>query len=210
MTIEKNLSTVKAWLNKKARRIINESLNKGATQNEIDQLQNLVSKMLPEDLVMLYKAHNGMNDDDNMGNFFYGFDFLSLDRVADDFSSRQSEDEVIALKKADVGIDKTNILNPYWLALGFDHGHTFLRVDLAPAAEGTYGQVIFVDEEYQIAILVAKNVDELVENFSNDLDNGLYTLNEDALQDGNHYLAVNEKIDLINWFGNARWVHFAD
>lgn len=210
MTIEKNLSNVKAWLNKKARRIINESLNKGATQHEVDQLQNLVSKTLPEDLVMLYKTHNGMNDNENMGNFFYGFDFLSLDRVADDFSSRQSEDEVIPLKNADAGIDKTTMLNPNWLALGFDHAHTFLRVDLAPTPEGTYGQVIFIDEEYQIGILVAESVDALIKNFSDDLDKGLYTLNEDALQDGNHYLAVNEKIDIINWFGNARWVHFAN
>lgn len=42
-------------------------------------------------------------------------------------------------------------------------------------------------------------------NFSDDLDNDLYQLNEDALEDENEFLESDAAIDLVNWHMSERW-----
>jgi cell wall assembly regulator SMI1 len=208
MEHDQPLLRINVWLRKNARRILNNSLNKGATEIDIDRLQKIVGQVLPVDLVHLYTSYNGMSDDQNIGNFFYGLDFIPLEEVISDVV-RRSSSPIIPLGRADAAIDKKDMLNRDWLLLAHDHSHASLRVDLTPTPLGTVGQVIFIDEEYETGILMARSVDELIKNFANDLESGLYTLNQDALEDGNHYLEPDKKIDLVNWFSSERWAHLA-
>jgi cell wall assembly regulator SMI1 len=78
-------------------------------------------------------------------------------------------------------------------------------VDLAPTAVGQIGQVIFMDHEYDVGILVANSITDLLQQFSDDLDNDLYQLNEDALEDENEFLESDAAIDLVNWHMSERW-----
>ena len=82
--------------------------------------------------------------------------------------------------------------------------YTFI-LDLSPTQNGKYGQIIFIDDEEEIGILVANSTAQLVENFKNDLENQLYYLNEDALEDENHFLEVDDKIDIVNWYASEVW-----
>src|SRR5690606_4837857 len=109
------------------------------------------------------------------------------------------------LKKADKEIDTTNIYNLGWVKFAFDGAHTHLYLDLSPTQRGRYGQIIFIDDEYEIGILVASSTSQLVENFAADLHQGLYHLDENALEDGNHYLTTDAKIDIINWRVSEKW-----
>lgn len=52
---------------------------------------------------------------------------------------------------------------------------------------------------------MANSTKELIENFKNDLENNLYQLDEDALEDGNHYLTADQRIDIVNWETSEIW-----
>ena len=205
---DNNLVRVTNWLTTNASRIVEFSLNKPATDEEISKLQSQFDKQLPQDFINLYKTYNGMNDDENMGNFFYAIPFLSIDNIiADkDFRITQSKDILpIPLNHFDKEIDGTNFYNPNWVALSFDGSRSYLRLDLSPSDKGTFGQIIFVDGDYNVGLLIAKSITELIANFANDIDKGLYSLNEEALEDGQHFLEVDTEIDIINWHKIEKW-----
>lgn len=202
---------IEQWLAANAPRILNESLNLGVNEDQLTVLETAISKSLPEDYKALYRWHNGMNEEENLGNFFYGMSFLPLaDVLAEAEGRRQQEIEPIPLEKAAGALNPQNVLNPLWLKLGFDGSHTWLMVDLDPSEVGTYGQVIFVDEEYETGFLVADSVAGLLATFAQDLNMGLYQLNPDAVLEGEDFLETDASIDIVNWYNAKRWKHAAE
>ncbi len=192
-----------------APRIVEYSLNEGATPEDFENLEMVIKNKLPDDFKELYKTHNGLNDEDNWGNFFYGMPFFSIADIITEceFRSNQSKNiALISLNTFDPQIDGSNIYNLNWLSIG-SGSDCNLFVDLAPSNKGSYGQVIFIDETYRVGILVANSVSELVVNFATDLKNNLYSLNSDALEDGQHFLETDSSIDLANWFNVDKWKH---
>ncbi|MBK9568814.1 MAG: SMI1/KNR4 family protein [Chitinophagaceae bacterium] len=143
-----NLQRVINWLTINASRIVEFSLNKPATDEQISNLQKHFDKELPDDFINLYKTYNGMNDEENMGNFFYALPFLSIDNIIADKEFRNTQSKGIAqipLTHFEKEIDGSNFYNPNWIALCFDGSRSYLRLDLSPSDNGTYGQIIFVD-----------------------------------------------------------------
>jgi cell wall assembly regulator SMI1 len=208
---DNNLQRVINWLTINASRIVEFSLNKPATDEQISNLQKHFDKKLPEDFINLYKTYNGMNDEENMGNFFYAMPFLSIDNIIADkeFRNTQSKDIApIPLNHFDKEIDGTNFYNPNWLALCFDGSRSYLRLDLSPSDKGTYGQIIFVDGDYNVGLLIANSITALIANFANDIDKGLYSLNEEALEDEQHFLEADTQIDIINWHKIEKWKNY--
>ncbi len=202
-----SLPFIEQWLATHAPRILHESLNPGATDEQLAALEAAVGKPLPEDYKALYQWHNGLNQDaDNLGSFVYGMDFLPLAKVEASYRSRVQDSTAVPLQQATPELRAENALNPYWLSLSFDGSHTWLYVDLDPTAAGTYGQVIFQDEEEETAFVVADSVATLLADFVGDLQQGYYFLNPDALEeDNNEFLDTDPAIDLVNWFDAARW-----
>jgi len=49
------------------------------------------------------------------------------------------------------------------------------------------------------------SVEELLQAFEADLGGDKYSLQEDALEDGVHWLQPVRDIDPINWFRSPRW-----
>ena len=203
-----SLNRIAFWLAAHAPRILSESLNPGAEAAELNALQNAVGQPLPEDYRALYQRHNGLNDDENAGNFFYGLQFLPLAHVWADFKQRHAA-APYPLAHAGPGISPANALTPNWLALAFDGSHGWLRVDLAPAEGGQYGQVIFWDEEYETAFPVAPSVAALLDTFATDLEASRYHLHPEALADGHEFLQPARALDLVNWQTAARFRRYA-
>lgn len=201
------LQNIEQWLSANAYKIIESSLQPPASELQLLELEAELGKALPNDFKQLYLWKNGLTDDENLGSLFYGMDFYPLDRVRQEFDRRRESDgnSNFELLTVDKEIDPSNMYNSDWLQLGFDGSHTGLFLDLAPSIDGQYGQVIFIDDEYRVGILVASTIRELVAHFSNDLVNGLYRLDDDALDEENHYLVPDGKISLVNWKNSERW-----
>jgi cell wall assembly regulator SMI1 len=205
---DNNLTRIINWLTVNASRIVDLSLNKPATDEEISKLKNISGKELPEDFINLYKTYNGMSDEENMGNFFYALPFLSIDGIIADKEFRISQSKgilPIPLTHFDKEIDGIDFYNPDWIALCFDGARSYLRLDLSPSDKGTYGQIIFVDGDYNVGLLIANSITELIANFANDIDKGLYSLNEEALEDDQHFLEADTQIDIVNWHKIDKW-----
>ena len=62
-----------------------------------------------------------------------------------------------------------------------------------------------VDYDMGIALLLNKSISEMVAQFENDLSNDRYSLQEDALEDGVHWLEPDQEIDPVNWYISPRW-----
>ncbi|MEO8771605.1 MAG: SMI1/KNR4 family protein [Ferruginibacter sp.] len=202
------LIKITSWVNENANRISKYSLNPGATDTELDTLSQ-VTKYLPPNLKDLYKTHNGENDNENWGNFFYGLLFLSIENILHDINLRTNASNNWPMRKVDNGIDPTSLFNVNWIAIGSDGSRSGLRVDLAPTPAGIYGQVIYVDGEEQVAFVVARSIGQLLQQFALDLRNGLYYLNPEALEDGQHFIEPNQEIDPANWQKIDKWKHLA-
>ena len=205
--MEQDLEKIENWLKGHAQRIFNHSLQRPATEIQFDELEKTIGKSLPADFKALYLWHNGLDDEENFGSLFYGMDLFPIDRIIEQYLYKKDNDasENIPLQKADKEIDPDNIDNIDWIKFAFDGSHTGLFIDLAPSSNGNYGQIIFIDNEYETGIVVANSTAELVKSFKNDLENDLYQLDEDALEDGNHYLTTDPRIDIINWETSEIW-----
>ena len=210
--VNDSLNYIEQWLAVNAPRILNESLNSRATEAQLKTLEVAISKSLPEDYKDLYRWHNGLNEEaENLGSFFYGMSFLPLTEVLRCMEhQKQYETKPTPLKKAATALNPQNQENPLWLRLGFNGSHTWLMVDLDPSELGSYGQVIFLDEEDQTAFLVADSVAELLAIFAQDLSIGLYQLYPEAADDGEDYIYPDASIGLANWYSAERWQHAAD
>ena len=203
------LNRISHWLVDHAPRILNESLNPGASEAQLAALEATIGQHLPADYKALYLRHDGLNEAaENFGNFFYGMSFLPLAEVTALWQSRAAAHAPAPIRQVHPTLKADNAQRPQWLCLGFDGSHVWLCVDLDPVDSNHYGQVILVDEEAEAAFPVADSVVGLLTDFAQDLKQHRYTLDPDALEDGNEYLLPNPKIDLINWSTAARWESF--
>src|SRR5690606_32053627 len=135
-----------------------------------------------------------------------------IDRVISEYLDKKENysDQKLSLAKVDKEINPTHIYAVDWIKFAFDGAHTGLFLDLSPSKDGKYGQIIFIDEEYEIGILVARSTTELIETLKNDLESDLYYLDKEALADENHYLTTDPKIDIVNWETSERWRRYKD
>ncbi|MFD2787522.1 SMI1/KNR4 family protein [Hymenobacter rubripertinctus] len=205
MSVADSLARIETWLAAHAPRILRESLNPGAASAALDRLETTVGRPLPADYRTLYQRFDGLNQAaDNLGSFWYGPRFLPLAQVTGNYQSSAADSEVSPLSKVPA-IRQDNALNPFWLRLGFDGSHVWLCLDLDPASEGQYEQVILLDEEAETAFVVAGSVSSLLRDFAQDLEQDRYVLNPDALEDGDRYLDPVQAIDVVNWYHAERW-----
>ena len=202
-----NLNAIDKWLAQNANKIATLSLRKPASMKEIEELENAVGKSLPEDFKQLYAWHDGLDNQENMANLFYGMDFVPIEFVQKHHFQQNgvSSDEPMPLERADKEIKTENLSNPNWVKFASDGGRTGFYLDLDPTEFGHYGQIIFIDLDYQMGILVANSTEQLIKDFLQDLQNGEYFLNEEALEDDNHFLELAQEIDIVNWFKSTKW-----
>lgn len=198
---------MKNWLKENVNKIFEHSLQNPANENDINKLEKTIGKELPNDFKELYLWHNGLSDAQNFGSLFYGMGVLPIERITSEYLGKKANysQQTSPLKRVDKEIDPVNANNIAWIKFAFDGAHTGLYLDLAPNTGGKYGQIIFIDDEYETGILVASSTEILVSDFVNDLENNKYYLAEDALADDNHYLTTVPDNDIINWESSEKW-----
>lgn len=183
---------------------IGEALLPPASEEQIEALQSIVDRPLPEDLVALYQESAGL-DPDATANFAMGFSFMGVEAVAVHVEQSSSSGVGVASQFADKGICPVLTLGRDRVAIGTDFSHCRLCVDLIPTADGTYGQVICIDEELEVALLLAPSVAAFLQQFEQDLAGGKYGLAQDALDDGVQWLDAAREIDVGNWYNSPTW-----
>ena len=102
------------------------------------------------------------------------------------------------MKYCDDGIKKTFGQSANKIVIADDNSSCLLCIDLDPDDNGSYGQVVFFDTTYQVALLMASSLTELFNLFLNDLICSNYELLPEALDDGVHWLEGVGELDIIN------------
>lgn len=199
--LRKPLERIQRWLRANTPKILH-ALRPPVARGDLATLERTVGGPLPDALKSLYQWHDGI-DSKQTANLFYGLVFPSAHDVAD--SMQRNSSTTLALKYADPGVDARYILNSTRVPIGNDSEHCFLCVDLAPTEAGRAGQIIMIDEEYRVALKLCESITELVSSFASDLEQGKYSLAEDALADGVQWLSPERSIDPVNWFHSPTW-----
>ncbi len=194
---------IESILKKKAPLIL-EAFQGAAEESKIEKLESLVGTVLPNDFKKMYRSRNGF-DNSKFANLFYGLPFLGLEEIIKAQEKIKSSNSMEPLRYADPEIKKDYTFNAKRIPIGDDSGTSLLCVDLDPSNTGSYGQVILVDYEMGVALKLNSSVEELVKQFESDLSNDKYSLQEDALADGVHWLKPIREIDPGNWYNSPRW-----
>ena len=197
------LEKVTEWLSDNAPKIV-EALQGPASQEKFIELESLVGKNLPESLVSLYQAYNGI-DPEMYANFAYGIPLLSIEQSIEQLAGVDSPRDDIKLRHCDKGIKGSYTFGKLRIPIADDAGTCIMCVDLDPDIDGVSGQVILIDHESGVALKLADSVGDCIESFASDLISGKYTLQEDALEDGVHWLSPAREIDPVNWFNSPTW-----
>ena len=184
--------------------LILEAFQGAAEESKIEKLESLVGTALPDDFKQMYRSRNGF-DNSKLANLFYGLPFLELDEIIKAQEKIKSSNNTEPLRHADPEIKKDYTFSAKRIPIGDDSGTSLLCVDLDPSNAGSYGQVILVDYEMGVALKLNSSVEELVKQFESDLSNDKYSLQEDALADGVHWLKPIREIDPGNWYNSPRW-----
>ncbi len=194
---------IESILQRKAPLIL-EAFQSAAEQSKIEQLESLVGMALPNDFKNMYRSKNGF-DSSKFANLFYGYPFLELDAIIKAQEKLKTSNNIEPLRYADPDIKRDYTFGVKRIPIGDDSGTSLLCVDLDPSDTGSCGQIIMVDYEMGVALKLNSSVEELVQQFEADLENDKYSLQEDALADGVHWLKPVREIEPGNWFNSPRW-----
>lgn len=197
------LKTIKEMLKEKAP-LIADSFQNPTEDSKFFSLEKIIEADLPENFKSLYLSSNGFSPD-KYANLFYGLTFSPIEKIISNQEDLTREKNHQPLRYADNGIRNDYTFGLKRVPIGDDSGTSLLCIDLDPAERGVYGQVILVDYDMGVALKLNNSIAELINQFENDLKNNRYSLQEDALEDGVHWLKPDREIDPVNWFNSPTW-----
>jgi internalin A len=173
--LQENWKFYTDWLKAKLKTYF-DLLNSGASDEEIEKLENYLGVMLPDDFKILYKLNNGDNkinvENIYMGSFL-GFEFLSIDRIISIHSDwKQYTVEDYYGSSFPENCIKIQYTNTNWLPIFADSGGNYVGLDLDPDTKGTYGQIINFGRDEDNKFVIANSLDSFLEFIKTKIQSG--------------------------------------
>lgn len=140
--MQKIWQRIESWMQENAPSALN-TLQPGASDTQIQTLEKLFSKELPEDVKLSYKIHNGQLP--NSYGLIDGSEFLSLERIQEEWQIWQElldSDTFAGLWSYPQPGVRQDWWNPLWIPLTYDGGSNHYCLDLDPGKGGNLGQII--------------------------------------------------------------------
>jgi cell wall assembly regulator SMI1 len=172
--MEEYWNRIKKWLEQ------NDSgrlklLQKGADSTEINLLESTIGVKLPEDFVLFYSIHNGQTPYSK--GIIIGEELLSTERILDEWNIWKAlidSNEFTDINGTpDAGI-KNDWYNKSWIPITCDGAGNHYCLDLDPAGNGVYGQIIRVWHDDGTRTLEADSFRKWISYFVEDLEDGRY------------------------------------
>jgi cell wall assembly regulator SMI1 len=164
-----------------------DTLNEAATEQDITRLESALGLKLPEDFKEFLSVHNGQSW--THLNLFDGDRLLSIDDIIRDWENWKSVLPVIdANCKEQFGVSagsepepgiKDDWWNALWIPITSDGCGDSYCIDLDPTSEGISGQIIRMWHDHPRRELIASSFREWIDNYTSDLENGIYTSSND-------------------------------
>ncbi|MEH2230815.1 MAG: SMI1/KNR4 family protein [Nostoc sp.] len=172
---------IEFWLKTNTPQVL-DTLNPGASESQIEAVEEALLIQFPDDVKSSYRIHNGQSGY-NYG-LINGREFLSLERIqkewqvwkelldAGNFDGCESQPE------PGIGIC-TDWWSALWIPLTYDGDGNHDCVDLAPAKGGKVGQIIQMWHDNDIRELVASSFQNWLEEYATGLESGQYVFSHE-------------------------------
>jgi cell wall assembly regulator SMI1 len=168
-----------SWLNANFKEAFHD-LNKPISKEQISLLEKTLSIKLPEEFVYFLKLHNGQAGDS--GWIIDGSELLSSERIIDEWTVwndlLKGGDFDDCMEERDNGV-KSDWWNSKWIPFTYDGSGNHLCIDLDPAVNGTYGQIITMWHDDGEREVKAKSFMEWFSQYVQDIENGKYVYSDD-------------------------------
>jgi cell wall assembly regulator SMI1 len=177
--MKKILTRIATWSETNFPQVL-DTLNSGATEEEILELENQIKIELPSSFKELYKWHNGQKSGTYPG-LFYGLEFLSLLEVSANWQewAQLVDDDInknILSQSYSPGKIKEIYANKKWIPFAFDWSGNYLGIDLDPGKQGTIGQIINFGRDEDVKFVFAENLESFLNWFITQLESGNYII----------------------------------
>jgi cell wall assembly regulator SMI1 len=173
---------IDSWLKVNAPKVFN-TLQPGASESQIQAVENALSIQFPEDVRASYRIHNGQLGSD-YGLIPEAQEFLSLERIQQEWQGwKRFLDEAGSLEdesEPDPGI-RADWWNVKWIPFTYEGTSDCYCFDLHPAEGGNIGQIIRMIHDEACRELLAPNFQSWLEEYAAKLESGEYVFSEKYL-----------------------------
>lgn len=170
---------IEDWLEKNASQIY-DSLNEGATDEDFEDLEDLINKTLPIEVKTFYEIHNGQS---SIGEGLIDTEeLLSTERIMDEWQVWKDLYDRGVFDESEVDADdhvKQVWWHPFWIPLTYDGSGNHYCLDLSPDEGGKKGQIIRIWHDSPERELIANSFTEWVKGFAEGLENNKYVYSEE-------------------------------
>lgn len=170
---------IEKWLSSNAPTIV-ESLQPGATNEEIAATEAFLGVTFPPDIKASYLIHDGQLTDGP--GLIDGREFLSLERIKDEWQVWKELYDYGTFNdaKADPeGPIAQYWWNPKWIPITYDGAGNHHCLDLDPAPGGNVGQIIWMWHDNPSRSIEATSFTSWLEAFADELEADVYVYSEE-------------------------------
>lgn len=162
-----------------------EYLQRGVTDQELDDFERDIGVTLPEDFRAFYKVHNGQPALSEHG-LLYGLHLLPLDEIRYQQAAwaeveDMNEEMAHLMESEPEGAIRPLYTNPLWVPFTHYQDGNHLGLDFDPGPTGTPGQVIVFGRDEDRKKLVAPSFAAFLEGVIRELEGGNYVLRDGEL-----------------------------
>ncbi|MBD2107992.1 SMI1/KNR4 family protein [Nodosilinea sp. FACHB-13] len=170
---------LEAWLTINAPALL-ETLQSGATEEQIIQTEAFLSIQFPDDFKAAYRIHNGQVD--YADGFIDAREFLSLERIQDEWKVWKDlldSGDFNDYKSDPRGPVKDDWWNAKWIPITHDGSGNHDCLDLNPAKGGCVGQIIDFWHDEATREVKADNFDLWFAAFVEGCETGKYVYSDE-------------------------------
>lgn len=143
-----------------------ESLNlqPGASDEEIQLIENTLDVSLPEEMKSFYRMYNGQVWQYDGNSFLRNLTLSPTSKIIENWKFLQEEFDPADELELDIGKEIKPVLwHSKWIPIAENGGGDYLCIDTEPSESGVVGQVIYYWHDWGNRSVEAKNFFEFIE-----------------------------------------------
>ena len=170
---------IENWLKTNAAGIY-ESLNTGASNEDFEELEDLINKKLPDTFKAFYRRHDGQSPMSE--GLIDAEELLCIKRIMEEWEVwKELDDKGVfddSVSDADAGV-REDWWNPLWIPITYDGSGNHYCLDLNPDEGGKKGQIIRIWHDSAERELIADSFEEWMNNYADDLEGGNFVYSDE-------------------------------